>query len=153
MIGYRNERYEQFGKFAARLDDAANFIPARLTALLMVAVTACQKGEQGSGDPDSRRHTQWGEDARRGASFILRYGHLHKSPNAGYPEAALAGILDVRFGGPNLYHGILVDKPYIGQNKREIDPDEITRVSRINNGVCLLMVALIILVTFIRQYA
>lgn len=123
MIGYRNERYEQFGKFAARLDDAANFIPARLTALLMVIVTG----------------------SSRGARFALRYGHLHKSPNAGYPEAALAGILDCRFGGPNVYHGVLVDKPYIGENNREIGPAEINKVSRINNGVCLLMVLLIIL--------
>jgi len=121
MIGYRNERYEQFGKFAARLDDLANFIPARLTALLMVIVTA----------------------SRKGAEFAIRYGHLHKSPNAGYPEAALAGILDLRFGGPNLYHGILVDKPYIGHNDREIAAEEISTVIGINQRVCLLMVMLV----------
>lgn len=139
MIGYRNERYEQFGKFAARLDDLANFIPARLTALLMVAVAACLGGNF--------------RDARRGAVFMRRYGHQHKSPNAGYPEAALAGILDCRFGGANIYHGILVVKPYIGYNNRLVSPDEITRVSRINNGVCLLMVALVILFTILNPYA
>jgi len=121
MIGYRNERYEQFGKFAARLDDLANFIPARLTALLMVIVTA----------------------SRKGAGFAVRYGHLHKSPNAGYPEAALAGILDLRFGGPNRYHGVLVDKPYIGHNDREIATEEISAVVGINQRVCLLMVILV----------
>jgi adenosylcobinamide-phosphate synthase len=124
MIGYRSERYEQFGKFAARLDDLANFIPARLTALLMVIVTA----------------------SRKGAGFALRYGHLHKSPNAGYPEAALAGILDVRFGGPNSYQGLLVDKPFIGSNNREIAAEEIRTVIGINHRVCLLMVALVLLV-------
>ena len=62
MIGYRNARYEQFGKFAAALDDLVNFIPARLTALLMVMVTA----------------------SRQGMNFIFRYGHRHKSPNAGF---------------------------------------------------------------------
>lgn len=121
MIGYRNERYEQFGKFAARLDDLVNFIPARLTALLMVIVTA----------------------SRKGAGFAIRYGHLHKSPNAGYPEAALAGILDLRFGGPNSYDGLLVDKPYIGYNNREIAAEEIRKVTGINQRVCLLMVALV----------
>jgi adenosylcobinamide-phosphate synthase len=172
MIGYRNERYEQFGKFAARLDDVANFVPARLTALLMVAVAAGGKGGAGprgtlrdarwsarrdmlrdarwSARRDTLRDARWSarRDALRGAAFIRRYGHRHKSPNAGYPEAALAGILDARFGGPNVYHGVLVDKPYIGTNNREIGPDEITRVSRLNNGVCLLMVLFIILFTY-----
>lgn len=118
MIGYRSERYEQFGKFAARLDDVVNFIPARLTALLMVISSGSIRGWQ----------------------FILRYGSKHKSPNAGYPEAALAGILDCRFGGPNVYHGVLVDKPFIGQHERIIDSHEITLVSRINHLTCLLMV-------------
>jgi len=121
MVGYRNDRYEQFGKLAARLDDVANFIPARLTALLMVLLTG----------------------SRRGVRFVLRYGHRHKSPNSGYPEAALAGILDCRFGGPNVYHGVLVDKPFIGEQDRLIQPDEINRVSRINHLTCLAMVGLI----------
>lgn len=124
MIGYRSDRYEQFGKFAARLDDLANFVPARITALLMILVTA----------------------SRRGMQFIFRFGHQHKSPNAGYPEAALAGILDVRFGGANVYQGILVEKPYIGENTREILPEEIRRVSGINRRVCLLMFILVLAV-------
>jgi adenosylcobinamide-phosphate synthase len=123
MIGYRNERFEQFGKFAARLDDLANFIPARLTALLMVLVTA----------------------SRRGAAFAIRYGHRHKSPNSGYPEAALAGIMDLRFGGPNSYQGVLVDKPYIGYNDRKITAEEIRTVIGINHRVCVLMIALVTL--------
>jgi adenosylcobinamide-phosphate synthase len=157
MIGYQSERYEQFGKFAARLDDVANFIPARLAALLMVIVAACQKDRPAAGRRDAftgpRDASSERRDALRGAGFIRRYGHRHKSPNAGYPEAALAGILDARFGGPNVYHGRLVDKPYIGANNREIGPEEITKVGGINNGVCLLMVSLIILFTLIRQYA
>ena len=119
MIGYRSTRYEQFGKFAARLDDVANFIPARLTALLMVLVA-------GSG---------------RGWRFVQTYGRRHKSPNAGFPEAALAGILNCRFGGPNVYHGTRVDKPFIGETDRIIDPADIDRASRINHLTCLLMVA------------
>lgn len=122
MIGYRNERYEQFGKFAARLDDVANFIPARLTAFLMAFISM----------------------SKRSFQFILQYGNKHKSPNSGYPEAALAGILDARFGGPNVYHGILVDKPFIGCNDRVIEPGEIKTVSNVNHRTCFLMVILTI---------
>jgi adenosylcobinamide-phosphate synthase len=126
MIGYRNERFELFGKFAARLDDAANFIPARITALLMVLVSG----------------------SRRGLLFIFRYGNKHKSPNSGYPEAALAGILDTRFGGPNIYHGKRVEKPYIGTSDRVIMHHEIAMVSGINNQVCLLAVVIIAVIFF-----
>jgi adenosylcobinamide-phosphate synthase len=119
MVGYRSPRYEQFGKFAARLDDAANLLPARLTAGLLATLG-------GSG---------------RGFQFILRFGNQHKSPNAGYPEAALAGVLNCRFGGPNYYHGQLVPKPYIGDNAREIQPREIERVARLNHAVCAVVVA------------
>lgn len=119
MIGYKNEPYRLFGRFAARLDDVANFIPARITAGLMVLVTA----------------------SRRGARFILRYGHAHASPNAGYPEAAMAGILDCRFGGPNIYHGVTVVKPYIGTDDRPIRHQEFSYVKYINHAVTLLVVA------------
>lgn len=123
MIGYRNERYAHFGKFAARLDDIANFIPARITALLMILVSLSPRGWQ----------------------FVIRYGHHHKSPNSGYPEAALAGIMDLRFGGPNVYHGKMVDKPYIGVNNRAVKHEEFKTVSSINHAVCLLVVAAIII--------
>lgn len=119
MVGYRNPRYEQFGKFAARLDDVANLLPARLTAGLLAALG-------GSG---------------RAFRFIWQFGNQHKSPNAGYPEAALAGVLDCRFGGPNYYHGQLVPKPYIGDNPRPIGPREIDRVARLNHAVCAVVVA------------
>jgi adenosylcobinamide-phosphate synthase len=119
MVGYRNPRYELFGKFAARLDDVANFLPARLTAGLLAALGG----------------------SRRGFQFVLRFGNQHKSPNAGYPEAALAGVLNCRFGGPNYYHGQLVPKPYIGDNPREIQPKEIDRVARLNHAVCAVVVA------------
>ncbi|MCE7059163.1 adenosylcobinamide-phosphate synthase CbiB [Dyadobacter sp. CY343] len=130
MIGYRSTRYEQFGKFAARLDDLANLIPARLTALLIVLVTFSGRGMQ----------------------HIFKFGNKHKSPNAGYPEAALAGILHCRFGGPNVYHGMLVQKPFIGENEREIEPQEIEYVSRINHLVCLAMV-LICCLWFVLKYS
>ncbi|MCW3466585.1 adenosylcobinamide-phosphate synthase CbiB [Chitinophaga nivalis] len=121
MIGYRNEQYLYFGRFAARLDDVANYVPARITALLMILV--------------ARSARAW--------AFVKKYGPAHASPNAGYPEAALAGILDCRFGGPNTYHGKLVEKPYIGENPRSITHEEFKTVSCINHTVTLLMIVLV----------
>ena len=122
MIGYKNDKYLYFGRFAARIDDAANFIPARLTAFLMVFVSL----------------------SYRGFVFIFRYGRSHISPNAGYPESALAGILNCRFGGAHDYSGELVDKPYIGETDRKIENTEIKRIAYINHAVCFLMITIII---------
>lgn len=122
MIAYRGPRYELFGKFAARVDDVANYIPARITALLIALISLSSRAIQ----------------------FIFKYGHLHKSPNAGYPEAALAGVLDCRFGGSNYYHGSLVEKPYIGSNARAIENKEISKVIYINHAVTFTCVLIII---------
>jgi len=124
MIGYRREPYRLFGRFAARLDDVANFLPARITAFLMVLVTA----------------------SPRGARFVYRYGTAHSSPNSGYPEAALAGILDCRFGGPNVYHGVMVTKPYIGTADRAITDKDFVYVKYINHSVTFLTVAGIVVI-------
>lgn len=98
MVGYKNQRYLLFGWASARIDDAANFLPARLSVLL-IALAA--KGIPGLA-------------ARRALLIAWREGAHHASPNAGYPEAAFAGALGVQLGGPNNYHGVLVEKPYIG---------------------------------------
>lgn len=94
MIGYKSERYKDFGCFAAKMDDVANYIPARLTSFLMVISIF--------------RFSL--------LRFVRKYGRCHASPNSGYPEAALAGILDCRFGGTHDYFGEAVYKPYIGSN-------------------------------------
>ncbi|TWF34893.1 adenosylcobinamide-phosphate synthase [Chitinophaga polysaccharea] len=118
MIGYKNEKYLHFGRFAARLDDVANYIPARLTAGLMIILYGSSRA--------------W--------YFVVKYGAAHTSPNAGYPEAALAGILDCRFGGPNTYQGKLVDKPYIGENDRSIAHEEFRTVALLNHAVTFTVV-------------
>ncbi|QIA08994.1 adenosylcobinamide-phosphate synthase CbiB [Draconibacterium halophilum] len=122
MIGYKNERYKEFGFFAAKLDDVLNFIPARLTAVLMATISF----------------------SFRGFKFIFRYGKKHASPNAGYPEAALAGILDCRFGGTNRYHGKVINKPIIGENSRLVTKNDVYKSCVINGAV-----ALVFLVCFI----
>lgn len=129
MIGYKSERYLKFGMFAAKLDDVANFIPARITALLMILIARSKKA--------------W--------HFIAIYGRSHSSPNAGYPEAALAGILDARFGGPNYYFGELVDKPFIGENNRPFIKLDIDRTVQINRTVEATMVILVLALELIKS--
>ena len=124
MIGYRTERYKDFGCWAAHIDDVANFIPARLTALLMVIA---------SGKLSLMK-------------FVWKNGRKHASPNSGYPEAALAGILNCRFGGPHYYFGELFDKPFIGENDRELTTADMRTAVRINRTAELLMLALTLVV-------
>jgi adenosylcobinamide-phosphate synthase len=120
MIGYHTERYLQFGRWAARIDDVANYIPARLTALLMIAV--------------ARRFDL--------IKFVAKYGCKHASPNSGYPEAALAGILNCRFGGPHIYFGEVFDKPYIGDNEREVNSADMVRAIWVNRAAEIAMIAI-----------
>ena len=120
MIGYKTERFKDFGCWAAHIDDIANYIPARLTALLMIIA---------SGRP-------------RLLGFVLRNGSNHASPNSGYPEAALAGILNSRFGGPHYYFGELFDKPYIGENDRELTTADMKKAVLVNRTAEVLMVIL-----------
>ena len=127
MIGYRTERYKAFGCWAARIDDVANYIPARLTALLMVLV--------------SGKWSLFG--------FVWKNGRKHASPNSGYPEAALAGILNCRFGGPHYYFGELFDKPYIGENDRELTTQDMHTAVRINRTAEVLMVVLTLLASLL----
>ena len=128
MIGYRTERYKDFGCWAAHIDDVANYIPARLTALLMVIASG-----------------KWSL-----MSFVWKNGRRHASPNSGYPEAALAGALNCRFGGPHYYFGELFDKPYIGENERELTTADMHTAVRINRLAELMMLALTLLVTALR---
>lgn len=123
MIGYRNERYGQFGYVAAHIDDIANYVPARLTAFLMVLVSG-----------------KW-----RLVGFVRRYGKEHTSPNSGYPESALAGILDCRFGGPHNYFGERVWKPFIGNHERALTTQDMLTSIRINRQVEILMIGIILL--------
>ena len=123
MIGYRNERYKDFGCFAARLDDVANYLPARLTALLMILA--------------SRRISL--------IKFVWKYGNQHASPNSGYPEAALAGILDCRFGGSHNYFGQEVWKPYIGNKERLFTTADMRVAVRINRLAEVGMIAIVLL--------
>lgn len=121
MWGYKNDRFIFFGGAAARLDDVANFIPARLTALLMTIVSF----------------------SGRSFSYVVRFGSKHTSPNSGYPEAALAGILNCQFGGGSFYGGVFHSKPAIGYADRALTLADMQRATRVNHAVTLSLVLII----------
>jgi len=104
MVGYKNERYMHFGRASARFDDVANYIPARITGLFMVAAAMLLK-----------------LDFRRSLEILIRDSRNHSSPNSGFPEAAAAGALGVQLGGTNLYFGRPVEKPVIGDSRRPLE--------------------------------
>ncbi|MBI5587646.1 MAG: cobalamin biosynthesis protein CobD, partial [Deltaproteobacteria bacterium] len=109
MVGYKNERYLDFGWFSARLDDAANYVPARIAGVLLAA-SAFILGYNWSGS----FKTMW------------RDGKKHPSPNSGIPEASVAGALGVKLGGPSTYSGVVSGKPFIGEDgSKELDPSTV----------------------------
>lgn len=105
MVGYRNEKYEKFGKISARLDDIANFLPSRITAVIIL--------------------TLYGKLGKLTQTW--RYGALHESPNAGYSIAAMALSLGLSLGGPTPYFGVIKNKPYFGEGEREITTLDVQR--------------------------
>ena len=131
MIGYRNSRYKDFGCAAARIDDIANYLPARLTAILMIVVSG-----------------RW-----RLLRFVWKYGSQHLSPNSGYPEAALAGILDCRFGGPHDYFGECVAKPFIGEHHRDFTSVDAAKAIYINRRTEILAIVLIVIFRLLSSYS
>jgi len=125
MVGYKSERYLYFGWFSAKLDDLANFLPARISALLipLVAFLLMRKGK-GS------------------LRIILRDGKKSPSPNAGIPEAGFAGALGIRLGGANFYQGKRENRPFIGDNLRKIRREDVilaVRLMQVLSFICLLV--------------
>ena len=110
MVGYKNEKYIHFGTGAAKIDDVANFIPARIS-IFPIAFA-------------SQILSKRGLDA---VDIAIKEGRKHSSPNAGYPEAAFAGTLQITLGGPNIYHGKVVNKPYIGKKLSCIKANDIKK--------------------------
>ncbi|MDD2283710.1 MAG: adenosylcobinamide-phosphate synthase CbiB [Syntrophaceticus sp.] len=125
MLGYKNERYRDFGWFAARLDDVANYLPARLTALFLVICAWFLK-------------LDW-----RSAHIITRRDRRnHPSPNSGYPEAAVAGALGVQLGGTSYYQGISSERPHLGDPVNILEKEHIKAVRKLIYGTCVLFLVL-----------
>ncbi|SKC75721.1 adenosylcobinamide-phosphate synthase CbiB [Maledivibacter halophilus] len=126
MVGYKNDKYKDLGWASAKIDDIVNFIPARITGLLIVLSTVFLR-----------------YDIKNSIKILLRDKKEHSSPNAGYPEAAVAGALNIRLGGTSIYFGKSVYKPTIGDDLRNIEIEDINRTIKIMYvtsflGVCLL---------------
>lgn len=114
MIGYKNDKYLYFGRFAAKLDDAANRLPARLAAYLMIPAAFLL-----------------GYDARNAWRIYRRDKHNHTSPNSAHTEAVCAGALHIQLAGNNYYFGKLVEKPTIGDPDRTVEAKDIVRANRL----------------------
>lgn len=114
MVGYKNDKYIHLGWASARLDDVANYIPARITALLLTFCAWLLR-----------------LDWRRCWQMVRRDARLHPSPNSGYPESAVAGALGIRLGGVNVYHGVASFRAYMGEPLRSLEPDDIIITSRL----------------------
>jgi adenosylcobinamide-phosphate synthase len=111
MVGYKNEKYIDFGMASARLDDLVNYIPARLTGMLLLLAAFLTRKNPG-----------------RVISAILQDASRHPSPNGGIPEAAVAGALGIRLGGLNYYHGRESFRPYLGKELKPLEPYHISQV-------------------------
>ncbi len=127
MIGHLNHRYRDFGWAAARLDDAANWVPARFAAILL-AFSGVQSGVG---------------RAVQGLRIMWRDGGTHRSVNAGYPEGAMAGALGLRLAGPRRYRGAVTVDPWLGEGAAEATAADIRRGLRVYVGACLLLAAFV----------
>jgi adenosylcobinamide-phosphate synthase len=125
MIGHKEERWRAFGWAAARLDDVVNLVPARLAGLLLALA------------------------AGRGFTVMWRDASRHASPNAGWPEAALAGALDVRLGGPAAYDGVVYARPYFGDGANPQATD-LSRALTLYKRACALLWALLALIWLLQ---
>ena len=138
MVGYMNDDYRDLGFFSAKIDDIANFIPARVSVIGFIFGAAIK-----------------GYDYQEVRRIVMRDKRNHKSPNAGYPESAMAGALGIQLGGSNIYFGKVVEKPTIGDKLREIEADDILRSSQImkkTSDTMLFMYVLILITILMRTY-
>ena len=126
MVGYRNARYREFGWASARLDDLANFVPARITALLIWLCAPLAGGNI------------W-----RSIAITMRDARHQPSPNAGYPEAAMAGALGIQLGGLNFYQGVPSRKPYLGDPRRPLKIALFSRARRLLYACAFVSIAIV----------
>lgn len=131
MVGYHNDKYEYFGKSAARLDDVVNYIPSRISALFMIfAAYLC--GQEYSG--------------KNAVRIFMRDRNVTKSPNAGQTESVCSGALGIRLAGNAFYFGRMVEKPYIGDDTRRIEPEDIKRSCRLMYATELITVLISVII-------
>ena len=135
MVGYKNEKYRHFGTAAARIDDVANYLPARLSVVFIAAAAQLV-----------------GKNGKAALRTGFRDGRQHTSPNAGFPEAAFAGALGVRLGGPGIYHGRTIEKPYLGKEYGPVGTNDIQRACRLMVVTSLLGMAATQIISITRLF-
>lgn len=135
MVGYKNKKYKDLGFFSAKMDDLANWIPARISMVGFIFAAAIK-----------------GLDYRGAQIIAIRDHKNHKSPNAGWPEAATAGALGVQLGGTNVYFGEVVKKPTIGDKKRELEAEDIHRAGQLMKKCADVMLLLYVLVLVVARF-
>ncbi len=133
MVGHKNERFSAFGFASAKLDDLANFIPARLTALLFAAT--------------ARFTNQM--DAKAAWRSAKRDAKYHRSPNAGWPEAALAGAIGIKLGGTRHYDGETIELATMGEGKDTLEPDDIDRALKLYGRMLTLTLAILLVLALV----
>ncbi len=145
MLGYKNDKYLYFGRCAAKLDDVANFIPARIAGVLMVAASfVCGLIWR---EPKAARSSFDGKHAWK---IFCRDRRNHASPNSAHTESAMAGALHVQLAGDAWYFGTLYKKPFIGENDRPIEAEDIVRANRLMYGTAVLGVLTVALLLILR---
>lgn len=135
MVGYKNERYINMGRFSAIADDVANFIPSRISAYLMIAAALITK-----------------MDYKNAFKIYKRDRLNHKSPNSAQTESVCAGALNIMLGGNNYYGGILVSKPTIGDDKRTVETEDIKRANKLMYATSLLCLTIGVILKLILQW-
>lgn len=131
MVGYRNEKYDNFGRFSAKMDDVANFLPARLTAFSML-FTSC--------------FTQF--NTKEGWRIFWRDRNAHKSPNAGQTESVVAGLFGIELGGDSVYFGKIHEKATLGEKKRPVEPEDIRKTIFLMECTAVVSLLFLLLVSF-----
>ncbi len=134
MLGYMDEKYIDIGFFPAKVDDIFNYIPARLTAIFMLISSIGRF------------------DVRKAKDIFIRDKKNHKSPNSGYPESAVSGLLGIQLGGENYYHGVLVKKPTIGDSTRGLSLEDINVSIEIMYRTELLFLIIYVFLVAIEKY-
>ena len=133
MVGHLSPKYRYFGWASARLDDVANFIPARLTALLIFLTALIIPSTKGF----------------KSLRSCLTYANRHRSTNAGWPEAAMAGALDIRIAGPRVYNGIVVNDPWMGDGNPNLRTNDINRALKLYFSSNIINALILVLLLFI----
>ena len=133
MVGHLSPKYRYFGWASARLDDVANFIPARLTALLIFLTALIIPSTKGF----------------KSLRSCLTYANRHRSTNAGWPEAAMAGALDIRIAGPRVYNGIVVNDPWMGDGNPNLGTNDINRALKLYFSSNIINALILVLLLFI----